>query len=266
MARHGEVEVGVGHDDGGGFAAEFERDFSDVIGGRVHDGYAAFDAAGERDHADFGVIGEGFADDGAGAGDEVEDAAPGGEDWATSFANSKALLGVSLLGLMTMVLPVTSLGAILRTMRKKGKFHERMPAVVADGHFVEQDVFAGAIALDDFAFVAAGELGHVVEVVGGEIDFDLGEREDLALLLSYYAGEVFAVGAEEGGDLAEVDGAADGGQRGPGFLGAFGGQCSTVNTSSTVPEGTSEMVSSVAGLMTGSILEDVTNSPSMSMS
>ncbi len=48
---------------------------------------------------------------------------------ATSSAKSKALSGVSSLGLTTMVLPVTSAGAILRAIRKNGKFQGRMPAV-----------------------------------------------------------------------------------------------------------------------------------------
>jgi len=43
------------------------------------------------------------------------------------------LLGVSLLGLMTMVLPVTKAGAILRTIRKNGKFQGRMPAITPMG-------------------------------------------------------------------------------------------------------------------------------------
>jgi hypothetical protein len=43
------------------------------------------------------------------------------------------LTGVSLLGLITMVLPVTSAGASLRTIRKKGKFHGRTPAMTPIG-------------------------------------------------------------------------------------------------------------------------------------
>ncbi|MNI77327.1 hypothetical protein D3C73_1336120 [compost metagenome] len=35
--------------------------------------------------------------------------------------------GVSSLGLITMVLPVTNAGAALRAIRKNGKFHGRMP-------------------------------------------------------------------------------------------------------------------------------------------
>lgn len=52
---------------------------------------------------------------------------------ATSLANSKQLFGVSSLGLMTMVLPATSAGAIFRAIRKNGKFHGRMPATTPRG-------------------------------------------------------------------------------------------------------------------------------------
>ena len=45
------------------------------------------------------------------------------------LANAIALFGVNSLGLMTMVLPVKRAGAILRAMRKNGKFHGRMPVV-----------------------------------------------------------------------------------------------------------------------------------------
>ncbi|MNR06596.1 hypothetical protein D3C85_1226710 [compost metagenome] len=59
---------------------------------------------------------------------------PGGRSVsATSLANSKQLIGVSSLGLMTMVLPVISAGAILRAMRKNGKFHGKMPATTPSG-------------------------------------------------------------------------------------------------------------------------------------
>ena len=40
-----------------------------------------------------------------------------------------ALIGESTLGFTTMVLPVTNAGAILRAIKKKGKFHGRMPVV-----------------------------------------------------------------------------------------------------------------------------------------
>ena len=50
-----------------------------------------------------------------------------------SSQNFTALCGVSSLGLITMVLPVTSAGATLRAIRKKGKFQGRMPPITPMG-------------------------------------------------------------------------------------------------------------------------------------
>ena len=59
---------------------------------------------------------------------------PGGRSvCAISSQNLTALCGVSSLGLMTMVLPVTSAGAALRAIRKKGKFQGRMPPTTPMG-------------------------------------------------------------------------------------------------------------------------------------
>ncbi|MPM66562.1 hypothetical protein SDC9_113472 [bioreactor metagenome] len=52
---------------------------------------------------------------------------------AATFANSKALIGVTDAGLITHVLPVTKAGASLRAMRKNGKFHGRMPTATPRG-------------------------------------------------------------------------------------------------------------------------------------
>ena len=52
---------------------------------------------------------------------------------ATNLVNSKQLFGVSSLGLITMVFPVTKAGAIFRAIRKNGKFHGRIPATTPTG-------------------------------------------------------------------------------------------------------------------------------------
>src|SRR5256885_3804446 len=51
-------------------------------------------------------------------------------DWSSDVCSSDL---VSSLGLMTMVLPVSRAGAILRAIRKKGKFQGRMPATTPSG-------------------------------------------------------------------------------------------------------------------------------------
>src|SRR4029079_10466305 len=51
----------------------------------------------------------------------------------SSSQNRTALRGVSSLGLITIALPVTSAGAALRAIRKKGKFQGRIPATTPIG-------------------------------------------------------------------------------------------------------------------------------------
>ena len=59
---------------------------------------------------------------------------PGGRSVsAISRAKINAFSGVSSLGLITIVLPVTSAGPAFRAMRKNGKFHGRMPATTPIG-------------------------------------------------------------------------------------------------------------------------------------
>ena len=47
----------------------------------------------------------------------------------TSFANSKALFGVSLLGFITIVFPVSKAGAIFLAIKKNGKFQGKIPPI-----------------------------------------------------------------------------------------------------------------------------------------
>lgn len=65
--------AGVGEDDVGVLAAEFEGDLLDGVGGRAHHLRTAGETAGERDEVDVGVGGEARADGVAGSGDQVRD-------------------------------------------------------------------------------------------------------------------------------------------------------------------------------------------------
>ena len=56
------------------------------------------------------------------------------------------LIGVMLLGLITIVLPVTNAGPILRAIKKKGKFHGKMPAITPKGR-LNKKIFSRARSL-----------------------------------------------------------------------------------------------------------------------
>src|SRR5690606_38346064 len=70
-------EIGVVEDDAGGFSTELEGDALDGLRGELGDALAGAGRAGERDHVDAGVLGDGFADGGTVAAHEIEDT--GGE-------------------------------------------------------------------------------------------------------------------------------------------------------------------------------------------
>ena len=87
----------------------------------------------------------------------------------------------------------------------------------------EKDGLAGPVARDNLAFDAARPLGHVIDVVGGEIHFDLGQAERFALFLDDDSRERLHIFTELGRDLPEEVGALDGGALGPCGLGGMGG-------------------------------------------
>ena len=90
--------------------------------------------------------------------------------------NLTAQWGVSSLGLITIVLPVINAGPAFRAMRKKGKFHGRIPHH-PDWLTEEKDRFFGAIALDDFSFDTPAPFSHIVKVVGGEVHLNAGQAK-----------------------------------------------------------------------------------------
>ena len=73
-AGNGGVEIGVVEYDVRRFAAQFERDFFQIAGRRVHDQLADFGRAGERDFVDIWMRGKRGAGCFAVAGDDVDDA------------------------------------------------------------------------------------------------------------------------------------------------------------------------------------------------
>ena len=123
--------------------------------------------------------------------------------------------------------------------------HDGIPANESRGHFAgdekereiprqnaahdtdrlaeEKDGFAGPVARDDLTLDATSPFRHVVDVVGGEIHFDLGEAEGFALFLDDRARERLHIFAEPGGNLTEEVGALDGGALRPSGLGGMGG-------------------------------------------
>ena len=89
--------------------------------------------------------------------------------------NLTALCGVSSLGLMTMVLPVTSAGAAFLAMRKNGKFQGRIPPITPIGWRNSRMVSPARSLSRNLALDAPCPFRHIVEVVRRERNLDASE-------------------------------------------------------------------------------------------
>ena len=107
VPARGLLEVGVGQHDVGRLPAQFEADTLDGVRGGGTDQLAGAGGAGEGDHVDVRVAGQGVAHLAAGAVDQVEH--PGGTSASCStWARSAPLAAELRLGLATTVHPAAS--------------------------------------------------------------------------------------------------------------------------------------------------------------
>ncbi len=87
----------------------------------------------------------------------------------------------------------------------------------------QKDLLVGPVAGDDLAFYAPRPLGHVVEIVGGEIDLHFGQATDLALFTDDCLGQPRCTLTQLCRDAPQIAGALDGWLARPGLLGTAGG-------------------------------------------
>ena len=218
----GEFEIGVVEHDRRRLAPEFEVHAGQVARGGSHDVHAGAHAAGEGDQAHVLVLGQAGAGVAA-AGDQVEH--PLGQ--AAFGQQLGEVEGVERRGLAR--LDDDGVAGDEGRSHLAGDQEEReVPGQDAGDHAdratVQVDLLARAVAVEDFALDAARPLGHVVHVVGGEVDLDFGQRQDLALLQRDAPCQARLVLAQFGRHGAQVCGALDRRQALPGRLrGARGG-------------------------------------------
>ena len=122
-AGDGGVDVGIGEDDVGGLAAQFQasRVFRLLRGG-LHDQLADFGRAGEGDLVDIGVRGQRRAGGLAEAGYDVDHAIREA-GFRHSSPSRRADSGVCSAGFSTTVQPVASAGPSFQAAISSGKFH-----------------------------------------------------------------------------------------------------------------------------------------------
>ena len=114
--RYGNLQVGVFGDDEGVFAAQFQVELLDLVGGDTGDA-CRFQAACESDHPHTRIKHERLSGVLAIASDNVDDAR---RQVAKHLARASVESGVISLGLMTTVLPAASAGATFHAISRIG--------------------------------------------------------------------------------------------------------------------------------------------------
>ena len=218
----GAVEVGIGEDDEGGVAAEFEHEMLDGLGRLAKQQPADLGRAGEGEHAHAGVLGPGGDDLGGAAGDDVEDA--GGHAGTLGEHGKGDRRERRLMGGMghRRAAGGERRGGLAGEHRRREvpRRHQRgHPGRLAP----YLDLGAGKMRGDALDVGALGLLGIELDEGGGIVDLAAGFRERLALFHGHDGGEVVA---RCGGELeppAQRRGALLRQQRRPGGKGGSGG-------------------------------------------
>jgi len=210
--------VGVGHDDGGVVAAEFEEGATEAAANDCGDASTDGGGAGGGDEGKAAVGGHAFADDGASTADEGEDAAEAvaGEDGVADFMDGDGGEGGLFAGLPDDAVTTDGGEEGVPTPDGDGEVKgcnaaddaERVPLL----HHAVARAFAGHGEAVELAREADGKVGGVDHL----LDFAFGFGENFAGFEGDEGGEVVERGAEGVGDFAEDETAAGGGVVAPG--------------------------------------------------
>ena len=159
------IEVCIAHHDSWSLTTQLKRDLGYVLRRCAHHGHATLHAAGQAHHADLRVASQRVAYHRTGPGDEIEYAF-GQRRLGNKTGKLEGIVGGFAAGLDDDGVAGDQRGRHLAHDQEEGKVPGQDAGYDANGHLVEQDVFAGAIALDDLALVATSKLRHVLQVIG----------------------------------------------------------------------------------------------------
>ena len=104
---------------------------------------------------------------------------------------------------------------------KEGEIPRQNSCYHSDGFAKKENVLVWAVAGNKFAFNAPGPLGHIFQIAGTELDFDLRERQDLALFFQDCGGDPIRTIAEAVSDLSQITRAVVAGKAAPAVLRIF---------------------------------------------
>ncbi len=214
---HRQVQVGIAQHDCRRLAAEFEVQLGDVRRRCGHDPRTGGDAAGEAHEVHPGMAGKAMANTGALAADHIEDPRRQiglGHQTGEFIAVDRCFFaGFDHNGIT---------GDQRRCHLARNQEKREIPRQDARHHAQrlahEENVLAGAVAGQHLALQAPPPFGHVVQVIGSEIDLDLSQGRYLAAFLGDDTCQAIGVGPHFCRDLTQVPRTLDGGFRRPAAL------------------------------------------------
>ncbi len=106
---------------------------------------------------------------------------------------------------------------------EEGEIPRQYSGSDADRFFEQEDIFVGAVTVDDLTFIATRPLRHVVEVVGGEHHFGLRQPLGFSTLSHNGCRQFRLTLADGGGNFVQPDAALYCRQRFPSRLSHFCG-------------------------------------------
>ncbi len=218
----GAVEVGIFEDDVGVFPAHFQADADEAVSALAGDGFADLDGAGEGNCLDAGIAGEWFADIGAVAGEEIEDAG-GQAGFVEDFGDEECGEGGLFGGFEDDGVAAEEGGGRFPDGDGAGEIPGGDEGDRAEGNAegVEEAI------VHEGGDGGAGEegilVGVEVEEADGAVDFALGFGDDFAFFLDEEGGGFIAAFLEELGGGFQVGAAFGGGGGGPFVEGIAGG-------------------------------------------
>ncbi len=198
-----QVQVGIGQHDGRRLAAQLQVQLGDVRRRRCHDPRTGRHAAGETDHVHARVTGQAVAHGGACAADHVEH--PG---WQAGLGHQAGERVAVDRGFLTRLDHNGVAGNERRRHlagdQEKGEVPRQDACHHAHGLAHEKHVFGLTVAGQHLAFQASRPFSHVVQVIGREADFHLGQGRHLAAFQGDGPGQLIGIGPYPVRDGAQV--------------------------------------------------------------
>ncbi|MNZ82059.1 hypothetical protein D3C78_1007460 [compost metagenome] len=196
-----QIQIGVVHHDSRRFTAQLKAHFGDIFRRSRHDFFTRRHATGHADHGDFRVARQFLTDRFTAPQHQVKHTF-----WQANlihnFGKGDGVIGREFARFDNDGIAGQQRGCELTGNQEERKVPRQNAGRHAQRAFKHQNIFAGAIALQDFALITTRPFRHVIDVVRGEIHFHLGQLLNFAALGDDQGTDFAGPLADPGGNFA----------------------------------------------------------------